>query len=106
MLRVAASEEHPELRAVVEGLPTAGFTGSLTSRFAGDAEEGLGRVRAKTGTLTGVHALAVIVTGADGVPMGVVLAADRVEPAKGLDARVALDRAAAALAACACGAAG
>lgn len=106
VVRVAAADEHPELRAVVEGLPVAGFTGSLASRFASGADGGLGRVRAKTGTLTGVHALAGIVTSADGVPMVAVLAADRVAPEKSLDARAALDRAAAALATCACGAAG
>lgn len=106
VLRVAASEEHPELRAAVEGLPVAGFTGSLTSRFAEDADGGLGRVRAKTGTLTGVHALAGIVTDADDAPMVFVMVADRVDPAKSLDARAALDEAAAALAECRCGTAG
>ncbi|MBE7325495.1 D-alanyl-D-alanine carboxypeptidase/D-alanyl-D-alanine-endopeptidase [Nocardioides sp. Y6] len=106
VLRVAASDDHPELRAVIEGLPVAGFTGSLAARFSEDASDGgLGRVRAKTGTLTGVHALAGLVTGADGVPMVVVLAADRVAADKSLDARAALDRAAAALATCACGSA-
>lgn len=105
VLRVAASEGHPDLRAVVEGLPVAGFTGSLAARFTEGADGGLGRVRAKTGTLTGVHALAGLVTGADGVPMVVVLGADRVAPDKSLDARAALDRAAAALASCECGSA-
>lgn len=106
VVRVAASVEHPELRSVVEGLPVAGFTGSLAARFAEDADGGLGRVRAKTGTLTGVHALAGIVTGTDDVPMVVVLVADRVAPEKSLDARAALDEAAAALASCRCGTAG
>ncbi|GGD13803.1 D-alanyl-D-alanine carboxypeptidase/D-alanyl-D-alanine-endopeptidase [Nocardioides daphniae] len=102
VLRIASSPDNPDLRAVVEGLPVAGFTGSLTSRFD-DQRDGLGRVRAKTGTLTGVHALAGIVTGADGVPMIFVVAADKVSPAKSLDARSALDGAAAALASCSCG---
>ncbi len=104
VLRVAAADGNPELRAAVDGLPVAGFTGSLTSRFADEGEDGLGRVRAKTGTLTGVHALAGLVTGADGTPMVFVVAADRVVPARTLDARQALDVAAAALAACLCGA--
>lgn len=103
VLQTASSPEHPELRALIEGLPVAGFTGSLTSRFAESGEEGLGRVRAKTGTLTGAHALAGLVTGADGVPMVFVLAADQVAPDESLDARVALDEAAAALAVCRCG---
>lgn len=103
VVRVAASAEHPHLRAAVVGLPVAGFSGSLTSRFAGErANEGLGVVRAKTGTLTGVHALAGLVTGADGVPMVFVAAVDRVPAEKSLDARAALDRLAAGLAGCAC----
>ena len=98
-----ASTGASELRALVDGMPVAGFSGSLTSRFAERGQEGLGRVRAKTGTLTGAHALAGLVTGADGVPMVFVLAADRVAPDKSLEARAALDEAAAALAACDCG---
>lgn len=101
-LAVAASEAHPHLRPVIDGLPVAGFTGSLTQRFAAGADDGLGRVRAKTGTLTGVHVLAGLVTGADGVPMLFVTGADRVEPPKTLAARATLDQIAAALAGCAC----
>ena len=48
----------PELARVVSGLPVAGFTGSLSDRFALRSDPGLGRVRAKTGTLTGVSGLA------------------------------------------------
>ena len=103
VLQVASSPEHPELRALVEGLPVAGFTGSLRSRFAEQGRQGLGRVRAKTGTLTGAHSLAGLVTGADGVPMVFVVAADKVAPDKSLEARAALDAAAAALASCRCG---
>ncbi|WP_426242758.1 D-alanyl-D-alanine carboxypeptidase/D-alanyl-D-alanine endopeptidase [Nocardioides sp. LHG3406-4] len=104
VLRVAASPEQPGLRAVIEGLPVAGFTGSLTYRFDKGAPEGRGRVRAKTGTLTGVHSLAGVVTDLDGNAMSFVLAADRVKADKSLAARVALDEVAAALAACHCSA--
>lgn len=104
VLRAAADERRPALRSVIDGLPVAGFTGSLTGRFAKGGEDGLGRVRAKTGTLTGVHALAGVVTGADGAPMVFVVAADRVVPARTLDARQALDVAVARLATCLCGA--
>jgi D-alanyl-D-alanine carboxypeptidase/D-alanyl-D-alanine-endopeptidase (penicillin-binding protein 4) len=102
VLRLAASPQHPDLRAVVEGLPVAGFTGSLADRFDKGAPEGRGRVRAKTGTLTGVHSLAGLVTDLDGNVMSFVVAADAVKPEKGLAARVALDEVAAALAACHC----
>lgn len=102
VLRVAASVEQPDLRAVVTGLPVAGFTGSLTDRFADGPPAGRGSVRAKTGTLTGVHALAGLVTDRDGNTMVFVLAADRVREADSLDARQALDRLAAGLASCRC----
>src|SRR5699024_10949578 len=59
VLATASSPDHPELRAVVTGLPVAGFTGTLTDRW-GDAP-GEGLVRAKTGTLTGASALAGVV---------------------------------------------
>ena len=56
----------------------------------------------KTGTLTGVHALAGIAVDPDGVPMAFVLGADKSPPDARYDAQEALDRAAAALAACRC----
>ncbi len=101
MLRRAATGA-PALRAVLTGLPVAGFTGSLTSRFAGGPAEGRGPVRAKTGTLTGVSSLAGVVTTVGGTPMVFVLMTDEVALADTLDARAALDAAASALAACAC----
>ncbi|MGH3509971.1 MAG: D-alanyl-D-alanine carboxypeptidase/D-alanyl-D-alanine endopeptidase, partial [Nocardioidaceae bacterium] len=92
----------PALRSVVTDLPVAGFTGSLAYRFADASPWGLGRVRAKTGTLTGVSGLAGTVTSRDGVVMSFVAVADRVSVPKTLDARDALDGIAAALAACRC----
>lgn len=103
-LELAASDEHPDLRRVVSGLPVAGFTGSLTYRFDSGDEEGLGLVRAKTGTLTGVHGLAGVVTDADGVVYTFVALADKVRPVNTLDARQQIDEMAAALAACTCAA--
>ncbi len=103
VLQVAASVEHPDLRAVVTGLPVAGFTGSLADRFDDAAPPGRGRVRAKTGTLTGVTALAGVATDLDGHPLVFALVADRVALESTLDARAALDAAAAALGACRCG---
>ncbi|HEX6249103.1 MAG TPA: D-alanyl-D-alanine carboxypeptidase/D-alanyl-D-alanine-endopeptidase [Nocardioidaceae bacterium] len=102
---VAAADAHPELRTVVTGLPVAGFTGSLSQRFENGSAEGLGRVRAKTGTLTGVHGLAGVVTARDGTVMSFVAIADRVKVEDTLDARERLDQLAAALAGCRCAAA-
>jgi len=103
VLRLDASKDHPGLRPVLEGLPVAGFNGSLADRMDGSSPEGRGRVRAKTGTLTGVSSLAGIAVGRDGVPMVFVLMADRISEEKELQARNAEDDAAAALGACRCG---
>lgn len=103
VLRQAATGA-PALRTVLSGLPVAGFTGSLAERFATGPAEGRGRVRAKTGTLTGVSSLAGVATTVDGSPLLFVLMTDKVEETDTIDARDALDSAAAALAACACAA--
>jgi D-alanyl-D-alanine carboxypeptidase/D-alanyl-D-alanine-endopeptidase (penicillin-binding protein 4) len=105
VLEAAADPEHPALRPVLTGLPVAGFTGSLALRFDEGDPDGLGTVRAKTGTLTGVHGLAGTVTTRDGALLAFVAVADRVRPRRQLDARVLVDRMAAALAGCACAAA-
>ncbi|TDD70532.1 D-alanyl-D-alanine carboxypeptidase/D-alanyl-D-alanine-endopeptidase [Jiangella aurantiaca] len=97
-LALAAGPDHPELRAVVTGLPVASFTGTLADRFGDSSAAGL--VRAKTGTLTGVSALAGVVVAADGVGYAFAVLADDV--GNTLEAREALDDIAAALAGCGC----
>jgi D-alanyl-D-alanine carboxypeptidase/D-alanyl-D-alanine-endopeptidase (penicillin-binding protein 4) len=99
VLRAAA--DHDRLRSVLTGLPVAGFTGSLAYRFEDVPAAGVGRVRAKTGTLTGVSALAGLVQTPDGRELAFVVNADKVKLAHTLDARDALDRIAARLAAAA-----
>ena len=81
------------------GLPVAGVTGTLTDRFAtpGTAA-GRGVVRAKTGTLTGVNSLSGLVRDRAGRLLAFSFIADG-SPGPVLDARAALDRAAAVLAA-------
>lgn len=87
----------PALDHLVTGLPVAGFSGTLSLRFGtGRAGAVAGRVRAKTGTLTGVSTLAGVTTVA-GTPVVFVVMSDRV-PGDTLAAREALDRFAAALA--------
>ncbi len=102
-VRVAASDDHPELRHLLTGLPVAGFTGSLEDRFAAPGTApGTGLVRAKTGTLTGVHSLAGLVRDRTGTLLVFAVATDSVPVPKTLAARAALDRASAALANCGC----
>ncbi len=102
-IRVAASADHPQLRHVVTGLPVAGFTGSLTYRFDKGPDAARGRVRAKTGTLTGVHGLAGIAEDESGARMAFAIVADRVRLPKNLEAQTLIDRIAGALGACTCG---
>lgn len=102
LLQHAAGPDGAAMRSLVTGLPVAGFTGSLAYRFDEGPPVARGLVRAKTGTLTGVHALAGIAVGRDGEPMAFVFAADKVKDEDKYDAQEALDRAAAALAACRC----
>lgn len=103
VLRLAQSPDRPELRTVFTGLPVAGFTGSLQYRFDQGPAQARGRVRAKTGTLTGVHGLAGLTDGVRGGRMAFVVIADRVPPSKDLQAQELIDRVAGALGACPCG---
>lgn len=99
---LATAAQRDDLAGVIEGLPVAGFNGSATYRLGASNPEGLGKVRAKTGTLTGVHGFAGTVVDLNGTPMTFVVFADKVAPDKGLGARKAIDDFAAALAACRC----
>ncbi|MDC0773801.1 D-alanyl-D-alanine carboxypeptidase/D-alanyl-D-alanine-endopeptidase [Streptomyces sp. HD] len=98
LLAKAADPDHPELRPTLTGLPVAGFTGTLTSRYTDGAA---GIVRAKTGTLTGVNTLAGTAVDQDGRLLAFAfLASNTTNPGA---AQSALDAAATALASCGCG---
>ena len=98
---VRLSLEEPRLRAVATGLPVAGVTGTLDERFTGpDADAGRGLVRAKTGTIRGVHALAGYVVTAGGQPL--VFAFVLNVTAGSDEPRAWMDAAASALASCGC----
>ncbi|MGW7432891.1 D-alanyl-D-alanine carboxypeptidase/D-alanyl-D-alanine endopeptidase [Streptomyces sp. NPDC054861] len=97
LLTRAADPARPTLRPVLTGLPVGGFSGTLESRFGtGPAAPGAGLVRAKTGTLTGVNALAGTVVTADGRLLAFAFLAGRTTSPT--DAQSALDRLSAALA--------
>ena len=102
VLRLAATPAQPDLRPVLTGLPIAGFTGSLELRPGDASPQARGRVRAKTGTLSGVSGLAGVVTDLDGSDLVFAVLADRIRLVNTLDARAALDDLAAALAGCRC----
>lgn len=102
-LQLALDDDHPSLRPVLAALPVAGLNGTLQDRFA-DPESGrqVGDVRAKTGFLSGVLTLAGYVIDEEGRPLVFALMADGVERDATLDAQLAIDRTAAALATCGC----
>lgn len=105
VFRLTSDPEHARLRVAVTNLPVAGFTGSLAFRFTDPASaQARGIARAKTGTLSHVHALAGTTVTRDGTALAFVAIADRVRLRDTLDARDQLDRLVAGLAGCGCAA--
>ena len=87
---------------MLSGLAVAGLTGTLTHRFSRPAAApARGMVRAKTGSLRGVAALAGTTVGRDGRSYAFAFMADRV-PGSLDAARAAYDAAATALTSCGC----
>ena len=105
LISVASSPAEGRLRAAITGLPVAGFSGTLApggSVFADPGPAALGVVRAKTGNLTTVAALAGIAYAANGQLLSFAVMADQL-PGGGLEgAGVQLVKVATALAACGC----
>ena len=104
MLELAIAR--PGLRPVLAGLPVAGFSGTLSagqSVFSGIGGAALGSVRAKTGNLGTVAALAGLVYDRSGSVLVFAFMADQI-PSAGLllQAADAIEEAAAALAGCGC----
>jgi D-alanyl-D-alanine carboxypeptidase/D-alanyl-D-alanine-endopeptidase (penicillin-binding protein 4) len=88
---------------LLTGLPVAGFDGTLSDRYRkGPTRSAAGEVRAKTGTLNGVSALAGYVRTRSGRLLAFDLTANGVALGATRAAQGALDRVAAALAACGC----
>ncbi|MFF5358530.1 D-alanyl-D-alanine carboxypeptidase/D-alanyl-D-alanine-endopeptidase [Streptomyces scabiei] len=101
LLARSADPAHPELRTVLTGLPVAGFTGTLRSRYPGDAM-GTGVVRGKTGTLSNVNTLAGTVVDADGRLLAFAFLATETDLADTDLAKKALTDATSTLATCGC----
>jgi D-alanyl-D-alanine carboxypeptidase/D-alanyl-D-alanine-endopeptidase (penicillin-binding protein 4) len=101
VLRAAISPAHRRLRSIIEGLPVAGFTGTLADRYRDrPSAAGAGVVRAKTGTLTGVNTLAGLVVDRSGrLLVFALLASNAPSPDVTMDG---LDRLASRLAGCGC----
>jgi len=96
----ATLDDH-DLRPLVDLLPIAGGSGTLSNRFL-DTDAGrdaVGLLRAKTGSLTGTNALAGFVTD----DSGRVLTFSMISNNAGPTGRTAIDAVAAALRSCGCG---
>ena len=101
MLRLAAGKQHPELRAVITGLPVAGVEGSLRIRYFDDQSlAGRGVVRGKTGTLNKVRARAGLVRTTDGSLLVYAFLINK--PKNEYNAVVWLDRVTTAISTCGC----
>ncbi|MCL1838990.1 MAG: D-alanyl-D-alanine carboxypeptidase/D-alanyl-D-alanine-endopeptidase [Propionibacteriaceae bacterium] len=99
VLRARAEAQYFPL---IEGMPFAGKTGTLTTRFNDKAgKPGIGRVFAKTGTLKNVASLAGWVTTADGATLTFAAMANNTGGA-GSRAYGWLDKTAATIAKCGC----
>jgi D-alanyl-D-alanine carboxypeptidase/D-alanyl-D-alanine-endopeptidase (penicillin-binding protein 4) len=104
VLELATSDSR--VRALLAGLPVAGFSGTLSagqSVFSGIGGAALGSVRAKTGNLGTVTDLAGLVTDKNGRTLVFAFMADQI-PAAGMlqTAANAINEAAVALANCGC----
>jgi D-alanyl-D-alanine carboxypeptidase/D-alanyl-D-alanine-endopeptidase (penicillin-binding protein 4) len=101
MLRVAAGEQHPELRAVITGLPVAGVEGSLKRQYYDDQSlAGRGVVRGKTGTLNKVRARAGVLRTTDGSVLAYAFLINK--PKNEYNAVIWLDRVTTSLSTCGC----
>ncbi|MDT7548920.1 MAG: hypothetical protein QOE84_1314 [Actinomycetota bacterium] len=103
LLAAVAGGDRDRLFPVLSGLPVAGFDGTLERRYRkGPGLPAAGVVRAKTGTLNGVSALAGLVRTKGGRLLAFDLTANAVPLGSTLASQTALDRLAAALAGCGC----
>jgi D-alanyl-D-alanine carboxypeptidase/D-alanyl-D-alanine-endopeptidase (penicillin-binding protein 4) len=100
VVNAAAGTDQPKLRSLLDVLPIAGGSGTLSNRYL-DTDGGraaAGYLRAKTGSLTGTNALAGIVTDASGRVLTFAFISNNAGPT----GRTAIDALAAVLRSCGC----
>jgi len=100
VVNAAAGTDQPKLRPLLDVLPIAGGSGTLSNRYL-DTDGGraaAGYLRAKTGSLTGTNALAGIVTDASGRVLTFAFISNNAGPT----GRTAIDALAAVLRSCGC----
>ena len=100
VVNAAAGPDQPTLRPMLDMLPVAGGSGTLSNRFyeADVKKSAAGWLRAKTGSLTKTNSLAGIVTDASGR----VLTFAFISNNAGNEGRTAIDALAATLRTCGC----
>jgi D-alanyl-D-alanine carboxypeptidase/D-alanyl-D-alanine-endopeptidase (penicillin-binding protein 4) len=102
-LAMAATSPNDALRVLIAALAPAGVSGTLQLHFYdAKSQAARGLLRAKSGSLQGVTSLTGILPDADGRLLSFDMAADNVAGGYGRDARIAIERVAAALIACGC----
>jgi serine-type D-Ala-D-Ala carboxypeptidase/endopeptidase (penicillin-binding protein 4) len=100
VVNAAAGNDQPALRPLLDLLPIAGGSGTLSNRYLDDDADraAAGWLRAKTGSLTGTNTLAGIVTDASGRVLTFALISNNAGPT----GRTAIDTLAATLRSCGC----
>ncbi|WP_136611767.1 D-alanyl-D-alanine carboxypeptidase/D-alanyl-D-alanine endopeptidase [Sinomonas albida] len=101
IVRAMTTGNDPRLRRALAGLPVAGLTGTLASRY-GQGSPGAGFVRAKTGTLLTVIGLSGYVVDADGRLLVFSIVANGLPSAARTSVTAQIDAAASTLAGCGC----
>jgi D-alanyl-D-alanine carboxypeptidase/D-alanyl-D-alanine-endopeptidase (penicillin-binding protein 4) len=100
VVNAAAGADQHKLRPLLDVLPIAGGSGTLSNRYL-DTDSGraaAGYLRAKTGSLTGTNSLAGIVTDASGRVLTFAFISNNAGPT----GRTAIDALAAVLRTCGC----
>ena len=100
LLLAMIDADNPQLRDAAVSLPVAGLSGTLHERFVLSGARGL--LRAKTGSLPGVTALAGTTVTADGRLLVFAVMADKVPEGGAWNARATVDAFATRLTACGC----